>query len=286
MKKWLFVLAALTAIILLGQLLQEQKLEITSKHGEVDHNKKIELVAIEADQVHRGKLLLINAQSQLSAEGIAEDIVEFARDQAAGAGFALENDTIMLSDEVLQALQKMLAAARQDGLEGFILTSGYRSMEQQAILYEQQGSDYALPAGYSEHNSGLAVDISSIAMKMEVAPEGAWLRDHAAEYGFILRYPPNKQHITGIQYEPWHFRYVGLPHSLIMQEHGWVLEEYLQYLAENPNLSVGTKDGHFTIDYYSYSSDLLIKLPSDASYTISGDNVGGVIVTSWVEGEL
>lgn len=286
MKKWLFVLAALTAIILLGQLLQEQKLEITSKHGEVDHNKKIELIAIEADQVHRGKLLLINAQSQLSAEGIAEDIVEFARDQAAGAGFALENDTIMLSDEVLQALQKMLAAARQDGLEGFMLTSGYRSMEQQAMLYEQQGSDYALPAGYSEHNSGLAVDISSIAMKMEVAPEGAWLRDHAAEYGFILRYPPNKQHITGIQYEPWHFRYVGLPHSLIMQEHGWVLEEYLQYLAENPNLSVGTKDGHFTIDYYSYSSDLLIKLPSDASYTISGDNVGGVIVTSWVEGEL
>ncbi|GIP16308.1 D-Ala-D-Ala carboxypeptidase VanY [Paenibacillus montaniterrae] len=286
MKKWLFVLAALTAIILLGQLLQEQKLEITSKHGEVDHNKKIELVAIEADQVHRGKLLLINAQSQLSAEGIAEDIVEFARDQAAGAGFALENDTIMLSDEVLQALQKMLAAARQDGLEGFMLTSGYRSMEQQAMLYEQQGSDYALPAGYSEHNSGLAVDISSIAMKMEVAPEGAWLRDHAADYGFILRYPPNKQHITGIQYEPWHFRYVGLPHSLIMQEHGWVLEEYLQYLAENPNLSVGTKDGHFTIDYYSYSSDLLIKLPSDASYTISGDNVGGVIVTSWVEGEL
>lgn len=286
MKKWLFVLAALTAIILLGQLLQEQKLEITSKHGEVDHNKKIELIAIEADQVHRGKLLLINAQSQLSAEGIAEDIVEFARDQAAGAGFALENDTIMLSDEVLQALQKMLAAARQDGLEGFMLTSGYRSMEHQAMLYEQQGSDYALPAGYSEHNSGLAVDISSIAMKMEVAPEGAWLRDHAAEYGFILRYPPNKQHITGIQYEPWHFRYVGLPHSLIMQEHGWVLEEYLQYLAENPNLSVGTKDGHFTIDYYSYSSDLLIKLPSDASYTISGDNVGGVIVTSWVEGEL
>lgn len=286
MKKWLFVLAALTAIILLGQLLQEQKLEITTKHGEVDHNKKIELIAIEADQVHRGKLLLINAQSQLSAEGIAEDIVEFARDQATGAGFALENDTIMLSDEVLQALQKMLAAARQDGLEGFMLTSGYRSMEQQAMLYEQQGSDYALPAGYSEHNSGLAVDISSIAMKMEVAPEGAWLRDHAAEYGFILRYPPNKQHITGIQYEPWHFRYVGLPHSLIMQEHGWVLEEYLQYLAENPNLSVGTKDGHFTIDYYSYSSDLLIKLPSDASYTISGDNVGGVIVTSWVEGEL
>lgn len=282
MKKWLFVLAALTAIILLGQLLQEQKLEITSKHKEVDHNKKIELVAIEADQMHRGKLLLINAQNQLSAEGVAEDIVEFARDQAAEAGFALENDTIMLSDEVLQALKEMLTAARQDGLDGFMLTSG----EQQAMLYEQQGSDYALPAGYSEHNSGLAVDISSVTMKMEVAPEGAWLRDHAAEYGFILRYPQNKQHITGIQYEPWHFRYIGLPHSLIMQEHGWVLEEYLQYLAENPNLSVGTKDGHFTIDYYTYSSDLLIELPSDASCTISGDNVDGVIVTSWVEGEL
>lgn len=281
MKKWVVVLAVLTAIIVLGQLMQEQKLQVKPKNYDIKlaNNERYSNIVVQAGQVHRGKLLLVNAGHPLHEKGTAGDIVTIGAEQAAATGFALESENIMLSDEVLQALHTMLTAARQDGLDNFLLTSGYRSLEQQEVLYQQQGSDYALPAGYSEHNSGLAVDISSLAMKMEIAPEGEWLRQHAAEYGFILRYPPNKQHLTGIQYEPWHFRYVGLPHSLIMAEHDWVLEEYLDYLAENSSLSVSTKQGKYTIDYYKVESEQSIKLPDDAQYTISGDNAGGVIVT-------
>ena len=80
------------------------------------------------------------------------------------------------------------------------------------------GSDYALPAGYSEHNLGLSLDIGSTQKKMEKAPEGKWIEENVWKHGFVLRYPKNKSNITGIQYEPWHIRYVGLPHSAIMQK--------------------------------------------------------------------
>ncbi len=80
------------------------------------------------------------------------------------------------------------------------------------------GSNYALPAGYSEHNLGLSLDVGSTQKKMEKAPEGKWIEENVWKHGFVLRYPKNKSNITGIQYEPWHIRYVGLPHSAIMQK--------------------------------------------------------------------
>lgn len=80
------------------------------------------------------------------------------------------------------------------------------------------GADYALPAGHSEHNLGLALDVGSTQMKMDKAPEGEWIEENSWKYGFILRYPLDKTDVTGIQYEPWHIRYVGLPHSAIIRE--------------------------------------------------------------------
>jgi len=286
MKKWFFVLAALAAIIIVGQLIQEKEQGITPRSNTdffMDRNDGVEQMTFDPGQVHSGLLLLINGDYPLAKKGTAQDLVTMTAVEAADAGFRLENNNITLSKEVLQALDEMFMAARSDGINGFLLTSGYRSLEQQAKLYEQSGSDYALPAGYSEHNSGLAVDISSVNGKMESAAEGEWLRQHAAEYGFILRYPPNKQHITGIQYEPWHFRYVGKPHSIIMTENDWVLEEYVQYIASNPHLEVNVQGRKFFIDYYDYEIVEFIKLAAGNDFIISGDNVRGIIVTSWKE---
>jgi len=286
MKKWFFVLAALAAIIIVGQIIQEKEQGIIPRSNTdffMDRNDGVELMTFDPGQVHSGLLLLINGDYPLAKKGTAQDLVMMTAVEAAEAGFRLENNNITLSKEVLQALNEMFKAARIDGINGFLLTSGYRSLEQQAKLYEQSGSDYALPAGYSEHNSGLAVDISSVNGKMESAAEGEWLRQHAAQYGFILRYPPNKQHITGIQYEPWHFRYVGKPHSIIMTENDWVLEEYVQYIASNPHLEVNVQGRKYFIDYYDYENDEFIKLAAGNDFIISGDNVRGMIVTSWKE---
>lgn len=79
---------------------------------------------------------------------------------------------------------------------------------------------------------------------MDRAPEGKWIEKNAWKYGFILRYPSDKTDVTGIQYEPWHIRYVGLPHSTIMQKMNLALEEYLDYLKKEESISVSIEGGN------------------------------------------
>lgn len=124
--------------------------------------------------------------------------------------------------ETAEALQQLFAAATQAGF-ALNVQSGYRSYNTQLNLYAyyvaQQGQAAAdqssARAGYSEHQTGLAVDIGTVSGKCEVdqcfgdLPEGQWVAAHAYEYGFIVRYPKGMESITGYEYEPWHIRYVG-----------------------------------------------------------------------------
>ena len=141
-------------------------------------------------------------------------------------------------------------AAGKDGVQHFLMNSGYRDFKEQSKLYKDMGSDYALPAGYSEHNLGLSLDVGSTQKKMEKAPEGKWIEENVWKHGFVLRYPKNKSNITGIQYEPWHIRYVGLPHSAIMQK--LTLEEYLEFLKEK-KISTEVEGKKYTVSYYKVS---------------------------------
>lgn len=123
------------------------------------------------------------------------------------------------------------------------INSAYRDLDFQQMLWDNrynnyiaQGysatdaadltSQYVLPAGYSEHHTGLAVDITG---SQEMY---SWLEQHAPEYGFILRYPEDKTQWTGVSYEPWHFRYVGQELALELQTLGFTPEEYLYHLTE------------------------------------------------------
>ncbi len=114
---------------------------------------------------------------------------------------------------------------------------------------------------------------------MNEAPEGAWLEKNAWKYGFILRYPKDKVRITGIQYEPWHFRYVGLPHSAVMYKNNLVLEEYLDMLKEKENITVEVEEEQYHIRYYRATRDTTVYIPEQGQTEISGDNMDGVIVT-------
>lgn len=87
--------------------------------------------------------------------------------------------------------------------------------------------------GYSEHNTGLAIDFNGVTMDFENSKAFSWLQENAEKYGFILRYPKGKESITHIMYEPWHYRYVGVEHAQKMKELDLCLEEYLYYLQEN-----------------------------------------------------
>ncbi|KAI7253429.1 hypothetical protein KC345_g11373 [Hortaea werneckii] len=170
------------------------------------------------------------------------------------------------------------AAAKQD-VQHFLISSGYRDNDEQQQLYEEKGADYALPPGHSEHNLGLSLDIGSTQMEMSRAPEGEWLQEHAWDYGFILRYPQDKTDITGIQFEPWHFRYVGLPHSKIMRDKNFTLEEYLEFLKEQKTITATVNGTEYQISYVEVHGNTPVPTPSGRHVEFSGDNMDGVIMT-------
>ena len=134
--------------------------------------------------------------------------------------------------ECYQALRELL----DDCPYPFEIKSSYRSFTYQQALYNyykntdtRDVDSYSLQAGFSEHQTGLALDFSEINQPISNIEdyEGySWLKENAHEYGFILRYPKEKIAITGIQYEPWHFRYVGNTLAKLLYTNDWTLEEY------------------------------------------------------------
>jgi D-alanyl-D-alanine carboxypeptidase len=234
---------------------------------------------INVEQIYQGNLLLVNSEHPVHQESIKSDIVNLSANNDLTQGYVLLGTDIYLSEEIAHKFQEMIAAAGKEGLQYFAITSGFRDFNEQSILFQNMGSDYALPPGYSEHNLGLSLDVGSTQMRMTDAPEGKWIEENAWKYGFILRYPKDKVGITGIQYEPWHIRYVGFPHSAIMKEKNFVLEEYMEYLKEEKNISATVKGKKYNIFYYPVTENTTIPVPANLRYEISGNNIDGVIVT-------
>ncbi|ULO07688.1 M15 family metallopeptidase [Paenibacillus sp. 19GGS1-52] len=284
MKKWgffLFIVVLLGYAIFGAKEYLQQKLEdfdgkYENQGMSINNSKTIEIVP--QDQLYQGDLILVNKEYPIHQEGVKSDIVNVSDHADLMQGYVLLDPHIRLSTYVVQKFQKMIEAAGKEGVNHFLISSGYRDLEEQDKLYQEKGSDYALPAGYSEHNLGLSLDIGSTQSEMSKAPEGSWLQKNAWKYGFVLRYPKDKTDITGIQFEPWHFRYVGLPHSAIMEENKLVLEQYLDYIRENKSISTVVEGEAYNISYYPLSQNI-IKVPENGQYEISGNNIDGVIVT-------
>lgn len=130
---------------------------------------------------------------------------------------------VLMKQQAADAIYNMFSAANAEGVYP-VVTTAYRSEDFQSQLYygylEKDGQEmadtYSSRPGYSDHQTGLAADISCAEIDYELSDtfenttEGIWLHDHAHEYGFVMRYPEGKEEITGYTYEPWHFRYVGV----------------------------------------------------------------------------
>lgn len=232
------------------------------------------------EQVTRGNLVLVNKDYPLDPEAVPEDIVTLFENHDLMHGYVVLNNKIRLSRGVAEHFRDMIGAAGEDGVNHFLISSGYRDEDEQEELYREKGSDYALPPGYSEHNLGLSMDIGSTQQSIDRSPEGTWLKEHAWAHGFILRYPQDKTEITGIQYEPWHFRYVGQPHSMIMKELNLTLEEYLDYLKDKSSYRTTVEGDEYEVKYVPVTSkDVEIEIPAESQYEISGTNMDGIIVT-------
>ncbi|MEO4053962.1 M15 family metallopeptidase [Solibacillus sp. CAU 1738] len=265
-------LMMLIAIIALGYFGKDQVISTDT----FDEDIAFSPITVQEDATYFGDLILVDSEHPVDNSALPNDVVALSTLKATSFSF---DPTIELSGQILQPFYKMIDAANADGVSNFIINSSYRSQTAQQQLFETMGTDLALPPGYSEHNAGLSVDIGSTTGIMEGSKEAAWLEKNAARYGFILRYPPNKSHITGIQHEPWHFRYVGLPHSDIIAKNNWTLEEYLAHLQQEKSITTHI-DGHqYEVIYYDLTDSLNIPVPTTHSYKLSGDNMGGMIVT-------
>ena len=174
-------------------------------------------------------LILVNGQHAYSPDA-KQDLIPVRED----------HPDILLEREAVCALSCILE--RLDGWKFIVPVSGWRSLEEQLAIYQESlqenGPEFtakfvAMP-GHSEHQTGLAIDLGLRQPDIDfIRPafpyEGICqkFRELAPAFGFIERYPAGKEHITGIAHEPWHFRYVGTPHSEIMTFKGLTLEEYL-----------------------------------------------------------
>lgn len=138
-----------------------------------------------------------------------------------------------LLPECKEAFALMQRAAAAKGLNIYI-SSGFRSYASQKSIYNRYvGRDgraladtYSARPGHSEHQTGLAVDLNTITQSFGRTKEGRWVAEHCHEYGFIIRYPEGKSHITGYCFEPWHLRYVGIDAATEIARSGLCLEEY------------------------------------------------------------
>jgi zinc D-Ala-D-Ala carboxypeptidase len=180
----------------------------------------------------RSATILVNKQFGLPADFVPYDLIK------AQVPLSPLSRNSLIRKDVNEALKVLFDAAKAEGVELWF-HSGYRSYTEQKRVYqryvrrhgEKSANTFSAKPGYSEHQTGLAVDITSpksrslFSQGFGDSKEGKWLAENSYRFGFVIRYPKEKSEITGYIYEPWHLRYVGIDLAITLFESGLVLEE-------------------------------------------------------------
>ena len=206
--------------------------------------------ALSADQAPKPDfLMLVNRQHKLGKNDAPTDLVTIES--------VLSSDIVKVKYSgtkadrtATEALGQMLSAAIADGLSNFQISSAYRTYSEQQKLvdnsvakYQKNNPDWSrdrclsatyntvAPAGTSEHQTGLAFDITVPNVSFTGTAQQKWLHEHCAKYGFVVRFTADKQKLTGFVAESWHFRYVGVEAAQTMTQNNWCLEEYVEKMG-------------------------------------------------------
>lgn len=251
-----------------------------------------------------GELVLVNNMIKFRGSVNEEELL-VVRDNK-NSSYMVSDRNVKLLPSAMSALNEMLGDFfAATGNNGVMARSGYRTVEYQQELYEDDlassgasSSTLVAMPGYSEHHTGLVVDFTTYNSQTDSYREFdgtgdfAWIMENCHRYGFINRYPEGKEKLTLIDNEPWHFRYVGIPHASIMKDYDFCLEEYIDfiknYTIDSGFLLKDTDDGARYIVYYvplSSGETTAVYHPKKHGsdefypYSISGNNVDGFIVT-------
>ena len=239
------------------EVLDDEDVIIGYDNEELDVQDEIDQFTLddilEANELSQGMTEQASYGSELSVDDWQLVLVNKQHPVPEDYSFTLGTITGSMKCDVriIDELMAMMEAAKSDGIN-LMICSPYRDYNRQTVLFNRK-IDYYMNKGYSymeaykiasitvtvpgasEHQIGLALDIvsntyTSLDTGFGETDAGIWLREHGYEYGFILRYPRGKEYITGIQYEPWHYRYVGKEVATAIMKQGITLEEFLEDL--------------------------------------------------------
>ena len=278
--------------------LEEEAVEEIEEAKEDDEEDEADIPEEEAvrfsyEQQNQGELILVNNEHPYVFEYNSEESLSLLTlSQVDGFTFPVADPDLKTAGVIVPYLMKMMEDCNTAiGASDTAVESAYRSAEYQQEVYDSYvrdyGEDYAAnyvaKPGYSEHHTGYAVDMGCIgpggATSFSESNNAVWMDQNCYLYGFIRRYKEDKVAITGISNEAWHFRYVSIPHATYMYNNDLCLEEYLDYLKNNTSrkepLIVECSNGTYSI---WYTDKMKIRRPENA-FTVSGDNMGGYIIT-------
>ena len=247
-------------------------------------------IELHRKNIYTGNLILVNADYPYNEQVNETDLVNVDK---SACDVLLERRAVTLLSKLMEEI---------NGWDQISAVSGWRSMQEQENIYAQSlkenGSEFtqkyvALP-GHSEHQTGLAIDLALTSYNIDfIRPDFPYtgicqtFRELSSQYGFIERYPQKKEAITGIAHEPWHFRYIGVPHAEIMKKNDLCMEEYIPFIKQ---FAYGEQKYNFTVAQKNFSVSYLpapeaevvcIEIAEDVPYTISGNNIDGYIITEW-----
>jgi len=254
-----------------------------------------EIVIKNTHDLWSGELILVNSAHScriqqgndlLSVNGLKND------------SYKLVDQEMKLNQTMIQQLNRMMKTFEMStGKHDMILTSGYRTIEEQEevlqekieLLGEEEALEWAMLPKYSEHHTGYAMDMSIYTdqgnyIRYKGQDEYGWINQNCHKYGFIRRYSSDKEAITGVVNEEWHYRYVGIPHAYIIATKNFCFEEYIEYLKQyrydTKHLIMTCEQGKYEIYFVpSEQRETEVWVPGEESYSISGNNVDGYIVT-------
>ncbi len=229
-----------------------------------------------SEEISKGALVVINREHPTSFPDISDKLSNFY--YAMGSGYKMSTFDINLCEEVIEPFNSMMNDFyTQSGINYVTLVGGYTD----------QSSDDS--DGTADSCSGYSVDFKVVTdtniLDFDGTGEYSWIESNCYKYGFILRYPESSVESTGVEYTPSHFRYVGVPHSNIMQDKKLSLEEYAEFIKQydfySDHLFVTIGNIEYEIYYVKASDDVTeVPVPKDRYYSISGNNIDGFIVTS------
>lgn len=250
-------------------------------------------IRLSREDIHRGSLILVNSLHAYKEQESLQLSSPFA-----------ERKEILMEETAARPLCRLLTDI--NGWREIVPVSGWRSCAEQEEIWDdslaQNGLEftrtYVAAPGHSEHQTGLAIDLGKRQETIDfICPDFPYegvcqaFREKAAEYGFIERYLPDKETVTGIGHEPWHFRYVGAPHAQIMEREGLALEEYIAFLKDySPDrpYRFPAKGKRASVAYIAAEENTTVigtvHLSDKRTCMVSGNNVDGFIVTLWERG--